>query len=65
MFPLVTDLPKSEESSLDSEEAWLAGDLEQTEDLEGKSDPSKWGVPRAFFVVHAQAENPVDSNVAC
>ncbi len=65
LFPHLTDSAEEIQDAvpLEAEEAWI-GDSEFDDEIESGSDPSKWGVPRAFFVVQTPIERPVDHNTA-
>ena len=64
-FPHLTDSSEETQDTLlfEAEEAWIK-DSEFDDEIESGSDPSKWGVPRAFFVVQTPVERPVDHNTA-
>ncbi len=71
MFPHPTDSPEASEYEFPGQngDEWTATDLTSLDDidfeLQAGLDPSKWGIPRAFFVVHAPVERPVDADIAC
>ncbi len=70
-FPYPIDSPGASAPDFDmgNEDDWAGADRiefdEIESELQGGLDPSKWGVPRAFFVVQSPIESSSEPDTAC